>query len=67
MVFLWFSYGFPMVWGTPFKRLNAPDAPHLLGHLGAVGEPLGVGPGLHDLEEPATVGKTWENMGENMD
>ena len=21
-LFLWFSYGFPMVWGTPFKRLK---------------------------------------------
>ena len=21
-VFLWFSYGFPMVWGPPFKRLR---------------------------------------------
>ena len=22
MVFLWFSYGFPVVWDNPFKRLR---------------------------------------------
>ena len=27
MVFPWFSHGFPMVWGTPFKRLKGTSFP----------------------------------------
>jgi len=45
--------------------------PHLLGHLRAVGEPLCVRPGLHDLEKRVAfmVRKgmiSWENHGKNM-
>jgi len=56
--------------------------PHLLGHLRAVGEPLCVCPGLHDLEKRVdfmvrkamiswekhgkNMGKTWESTGDIM-
>ena len=33
MVFLWFSYGFPMVWATPFKRFNPLTQPRTVRDL----------------------------------